>query len=316
MSAVDYFAEGIDPFEKEKELGLASSVRSLATLAAGANEAVLAAGARKRSGAASPMDAGTLTDVKGFLLTSLWGNKQDLSLWPVGRQSAGRSAGAMAGLIAFGGRMILANDVDDVAGHIARLKSPARMDIIVDNAGFELFCDLCLADFLVSAGVASVVHLQLKAHPTFVSDAMAKDVAFTLAFLRRDADTALATLGDRWAAHVERGRWRLVENFFWVQPTAMWEMPAELRRDLARSALVVVKGDANYRRLLGEREWPFDTPFADILSYFPAPVCALRTLKAEIACGISREAVQRAKADEDWLVAGKYGVIQFLDTRA
>lgn len=42
--------------------------------------------------------------------------------------------------------------------------------------GFELFCDLCLADCLATGGTASRVVIQLKGHPTFVSDAMAKDM--------------------------------------------------------------------------------------------------------------------------------------------
>lgn len=42
--------------------------------------------------------------------------------------------------------------------------------------GFELFCDLCLADCLATGGAASRVVIQLKGHPTFVSDAMAKDM--------------------------------------------------------------------------------------------------------------------------------------------
>lgn len=42
----------------------------------------------------------------------------------------------------------------------------------------------------------------------------------------------------------------------------MWAQPASLRSDLKQnSALVVVKGDANYRRMLGDRPWPFDAPF-------------------------------------------------------
>ena len=36
----------------------------------------------------------------------------------------------------------------------------------------------------------------------------------------------------------------------------------------ADAALVVIKGDANYRRLLGERKWQLDTRFKDALSYF------------------------------------------------
>lgn len=48
------------------------------------------------------------------------------------------------------------------------------------------------------------------------------------------------------------------------------------------SALVFVKGDANYRRLIGDRLWPTDTPFSDVAGYFPTRLCALRTLKAEL----------------------------------
>ena len=31
------------------------------------------------------------------------------------------------------------------------------VDIVMDNAGFELFSDLCLADFLISCNVAKTV---------------------------------------------------------------------------------------------------------------------------------------------------------------
>jgi hypothetical protein len=71
------------------------------------------------------------------------------------------------------------------------------------------------------------------------------------------------------------------------------QMPQRLRDEFSgkstadhnsgSSAMVFVKGDANYRRLLGDRTWPLDTPFSDVVSYFPVPVCALRTLKAEVS---------------------------------
>ena len=91
----------------------------------------------------------------------------------------------------------------------------------------------------------------------------------------------------RWRALLEAGSLEPREDFFWAQPTPFQDMPERIRRDLAGSALVFVKGDANYRRLLDERAWPLDTPFADVASGWPAPVCALRTLKAELGCGMS-----------------------------
>lgn len=46
--------------------------------------------------------------------------------------------------------------------------------------------------------------------------------------------------------------------------------------------MVFLKGDANYRRLIGDRRWPTNTPFSDVAGYFPTKLCALRTLKAEL----------------------------------
>jgi Damage-control phosphatase ARMT1-like domain len=221
-------------------------------------------------------------------------------------------------VIEAGQKFVLADDTAELSRHVASLEKSSRYDVIVDNAGFELFCDLCLADFLVSSGYAKHVHLHLKSHPTFVSDAMAKDVAGTIDFMRRgDGSLDLATSGARWACHVKSGAWILAEDDFWVQPCAMWLMPKRLVDDLKESSLVFVKGDANYRRLLGDRSWQLDTPFGDIVCYFPAPICALRTLKAEIGCGLPPATVTDAIAAKDptWLVSGKYGVVQFLDPR-
>lgn len=124
---------------------------------------------------------------------------------------------------------------------------PPAIHIVVDNAGFELFTDLVLADGLLAGGWASSVVLQCKSHPTFVSDAMAKDVAWAVAEVGRSAVPATAAVGRRWAGHLDAGRLVLVEHDFWVQPSAFWEMDAGLRQTLGEASLVVVKGDANYR---------------------------------------------------------------------
>ena len=94
----------------------------------------------------------------------------------------------------------------------------------------------------------------------------------------------------------------------------MWEMPEPLRSDLKnRCDLAFVKGDANYRRLLGDRYWDYTSPFKDVVGcYFPCPVCSLRTLKAEVGCGMEKEQVERAKGlDDEWMVNGRFGVVQF-----
>ena len=53
--------------------------------------------------------------------------------------------------------------------------------------------------------------------------------------------------------------------------------------------------------------------FDDVVgAYFPCPVCALRTLKAEIGCGMDADQIERAKTlDPNWQVNGRFGVVQF-----
>ena len=41
-----------------------------------------------------------------------------------------------------------------------------------------------------------------------------------------------------------------------------------------------------YRKLLGDRTWNTDERFSDLVSYFPAPVVALRTCKSPLAVGL------------------------------
>ncbi len=45
------------------------------------------------------------------------------------------------------------------------------------------------------------------------------------------------------------------------------------------------------RRLLGDRHWDFTTNMADIFSYLPVPMVALRTLKSEVATGLRLEVI-------------------------
>ena len=46
--------------------------------------------------------------------------------------------------------------------------SDITIDFILDNAGFELFSDLCFADFLISTGLATIVRLRVKVRFLFL----------------------------------------------------------------------------------------------------------------------------------------------------
>jgi hypothetical protein len=64
---------------------------------------------------------------------------------------------------------------------------------------------------------------------------------------------------------------------------------------------------------LGDCLWDLSAPFQDVVgAYFPCPVCALRTLKAELGCGMDTNQVERAKSlDDNWMVNGRFGVVHF-----
>lgn len=303
MEATGYFnpevgldhGPGFDPFADQKRRGLETNLEDVRTLC------------RRVEGwlARSKLDSRLFADL---LRIDLWGNQADLSIWPAG----GRSQ-PTHGDDDQRATHTLVDESGMLADHLLNRAAPAaRIDILLDNAGLELVADLCLAVFMLHRKIAEVVCLNAKAHPTFVSDAIAADVLNTLAFLAAGEDTATTSLGDLMQRYLDAGRLRLQHHFFWTSPLPMWELPADLRQDLGQSVLIICKGDANYRRLLGDRHWPFTTPFAEIVAYLPAPLSALRTLKSEIVCGLSPgQPESTAAQDPAWMTGGRWGLIQF-----
>jgi hypothetical protein len=247
------------------------------------------------------------------LTLALWGNQADLSLWPAAGREPRATAPAAQGQLEPRTERILVNDAATVYAYLTQASAAARqVDFILDNAGFELISDLCLADFLLGQGQVMRVCLHVKPHPTFVSDATQEDVAATLAFLAADSDSTMQAWAERLNGYWACGKLQLHTHSFWTSPLSLWEMPPTLRTQLAQSALLISKGDANYRRLLGDRQWAFTTPFSAVLHYTPAPMLALRTLKSELVIGLTAEQIHATpQRDPAWLTNGNWGLIQF-----
>jgi uncharacterized protein with ATP-grasp and redox domains len=245
---------------------------------------------------------------------ALWGNQADLSLWPAADEDDDEveEADGDADETQRREEHLLVDDRPAAVDHLQRADGKARVDIILDNAGLELVGDLCLVDLLLSAGWAEAVHLHAKLHPTFVSDAVVKDVQETIQFLAAEPTTVVQQLGQRLEDNLAADRLHVHFHAFWTSPLPMWEMSADLQAQLQPAHLVVSKGDANYRRLLGDRHWPFTTPFATLAAHLPAPILALRTCKSEVVVGLTSDQPAALTArDSDWLVNGEWGVMQF-----
>lgn len=245
------------------------------------------------------------TRLHDLLLHSLWGNRIDLSYALAASHGSSWETSDL-----------LVDQREAAAAHLLA-HEPGEVHIVMDNAGTELAIDFALVDALLD-GVAERVVLHVKRHPTFVSDATHDDVLTFLAVMTgRDTISkgfgdAAKEVGTRLQTALLDGRLLVEPDIFWNSSRFLWEMPPRFESFFAHAALVIFKGDANYRRIVGDALWPADTPFADVTAYFPAPLLALRTLKSNTIVGLPTGlAAALNTQDADWRFNGKRGVAQF-----
>ena len=244
---------------------------------------------------------------------ALWGNKCDLSISAgASNYQANADPVEQAKLLQSD---VLSDDTSRVWQLLASSKPHRCIDIVLDNAGFELFTDLCLAEFLISSGTASRVRFHGKQLPWFVSDVTASDWQWSLQQLSSSSTAVLCQLGQRWQQYLSDGVWQFSTNPFWTLPhdfTSMKSAARDLYDDLSTADLVLFKGDLNYRKLVGDLAWPTTTPFTVALRGFsPASLCCLRTLKCDVVVGLAEGQAESTQAQAaDWMLTGSYAVIQ------
>ena len=217
----------------------------------------------------------------------LWGNATDLSLLTSLTYAEIQKLQGSAAQKARE-KNIIVNQLPDAyqilrQARAERPRAPRRVDVVLDNAGFELFVDLLLAGYLLAAELATEVVLHPKSIPWFVSDVVPKDFADLLnalaepdAFYRATDDAAtepgdapealtpdeaadLRALFELWAGEHREGRLVLRPNRFWTHAGSYWRLPTTapaLLADLRASELVIFKGDLNYRKLTGDVRGP------------------------------------------------------------
>lgn len=288
-----------------------------------------------------------------MLQLCLWGNKCDMSL--SGGDTVNHQVNPLDQVDRFYQKIIV-NDMEIIWKALKSIAikreekgKKVRVDIVLDNAGFELFVDFCLADFLIMSGLADEVFFHCKCIPWFVSDTVRNDfywlieqseqmcaiitaeeiaarqpvispetppssrnspktakttpkttpvVSPEVVIEEEEVDSKIALRNKRitedpaavWSDRLKDGFWFLVEHEFWTSPFDYNEMPKrapELYQTLKSSDLIIFKGDLNYRKLVGDIAWKPTTPFKTaIRDFHPAPLVALRTLKADVIVGL------------------------------
>lgn len=141
-------------------------------------------------------DAQYLVFVK-MMEISLWGNATDpsllstLSLHQI-QSLQGKKA------IQEGQARIASNNMPAAWEHLDAHRG-GRVDIVLDNAGLELFTNLVYSLYLLDSGLASQVPLHAKSIPWFVSDVIPRDFSILLSAL---ADPTLFASGIRRVARL------------------------------------------------------------------------------------------------------------------
>ncbi|MER5867239.1 damage-control phosphatase ARMT1 family protein [Kitasatospora sp. NPDC002040] len=202
---------------------------------------------------------------------------------------------------------------DDSASLWAALERAGggRICVIADNAGRELLPDLVLIDHLLDSGPASQVVLYVKPQPYYVSDATMTDVLATLERLRAAPSAHGHAIGRRLHHAMASGAFVVRTHPFFSAPLPFHDIPADLRAELSGATMTILKGDLNYRRLVGDQLWPPTTPFTATTDHFPTSVTALRTLKSDVVTGIDVTTVARLDGTEPaWRTSGRHAVIQ------
>ncbi|GAA2004338.1 damage-control phosphatase ARMT1 family protein [Catenulispora subtropica] len=246
------------------------------------------------------------TEIGAVLLSaSLWGNRADLGFQMSTRAaSAGRADDAPEAAPA-----VLVDDSDLMWSLLRRADSP-QVVMVADNTGRELIPDLLLIDHLLETVGVQAVALHVKPAPYYVSDATGADVIACLTWLAERPEQ-LGRAGVRLRRACATGRLTIHTHAFYCAPLTYHDLPADLAASFADATVTIMKGDLNYRRLVGDRHWPPTTGFEQLTSYFPGPVTALRTLKSDVAVGISPQLLEVLdKSDTTWRTVGTHAVVQ------
>jgi hypothetical protein len=239
-----------------------------------------------------------------LLHASLWGNRADLGfrISSDSPQEDSRTGELSSRLVA-----------DDSALLWSLLPpglSAGTVHMIADNAGRELIPDLVLLDHLLVSGRAERAVLHVKPYPYYVSDATTADVVDCLRRIRQAPGSA-AKAGERLWTALAGGRLDVRAHSFFCAPLPFTEMPPDLRQSWSDATVSLVKGDLNYRRLVGDRMRPPTTSFAALTAYFPGPVAALRTLKSDVVVGLDAGVVSSLEAEDPaWRTSGTHAVLQ------
>ncbi|XP_024876138.1 protein-glutamate O-methyltransferase-like [Temnothorax curvispinosus] len=252
-------------------------------------------------------------DFLKFLELSLWGNRHDLSATAGSPYSKTGNPLTIVDLLK---KNVVVNDWEVVWDIVnKKMKESDDIHIVLDNAGYELFTDLCLAAFLITIVPTTKITFHAKLYPWYVSDTTIHDFLWTLDYMSGLNDHPnIQLLGKMFGNLMDRKVWCVKEEPYWTGPydfTQIKEKAKDIYAQFSDAKLVIFKGDLNYRKLLGDMNFEYNTSFAAALGNFrPTNILSLRTMKCDICVGLPNDMVEFFEKDKTKLTTGEYGLIQ------
>lgn len=214
--------------------------------------------------------------------------------------------------------------------YVSDLHNVYRVNVLVDNFGIEFLADIILGYYLIlkkgrEADIEIVYHVNQL--PIFVSDVKTGDEILLFDTLRSLATDNPQYRGiiDELCSYMKKGKLVFRPNFFWNLPHAY---SVATREDLKKSGeittvrdiinssdLLIVKGDLNYRRMIGDRNYNPSKSIGNKIRYIKCPLLVIRSFKSNVTLlgKRSNEFLKNNNIEQDWQSNGKYGIIQYID---
>uniref|UniRef100_A0A3Q0KFN3 Sugar phosphate phosphatase n=1 Tax=Schistosoma mansoni TaxID=6183 RepID=A0A3Q0KFN3_SCHMA len=298
-----------------------------------------------------------------FLNASLWANEFDLSLHPDGDFQQ-IEFDQISDFIKRVEKQLVVNDGDALHRFCKSFSDnmnsrgsnhKLRVAIILDNSGPELVADLCLAEYFLTSQIAEYVSFHGKSIPWFVSDVTGKDFNWLLNMNILELEGAnndqytqsVSKWSKVWRRRIQDSSFRFKTSYFWTTSCTYDEIEAvdaSLYQNLSRDCdLIIFKGDLNYRKLVGDRQWKPDNLDDKINAFHrvqigrsPSCTCskklrdpklgdpitdcscgpmvvALRVAKSDVGVGVDHDRfIELQNETKEWWTTGKYGFIQIV----
>ena len=182
--------------------------------------------------------------------------------------------------------------------------------------------------FIIKKGRGSNIEIVYHVNelPIFVSDVKRGDDQELLKILTElvKDNTQYKELLNDISSFIENGNLKFKSDFFWNMPTSYDTILkpkykysgdlSEIKNIFTGSDLLIVKGDLNYRRMVGDRNYNPNRKIEKNIKYIKCPVLIIRSFKSNVTLlgNAYKNVVNKENIEQDWQNNGKYGIIQYI----